>query len=368
MKIDYYYEYPVDDRVKGVVMEVLQNRVHYAGKYSEGLEQGIADLCGVKHGVAANSGSSSLLMILHALGIGPGDEVIIPANTYVANAECVIVRGARPVFADCTADTMNLDPAAFEAAITPRTKAVIAVHKYGHPVDMDPIVAIARRRGIKVIENGCHALGALYKGRRVGSLGDCGFFALSHKLLSVCGMGGVTVTDDKRLATLVTQLRHHGRHGLHEHEYEMNCVGYNMRINEMQAAIGCVQLPLLDSWNAQRRENAAVYTRLIREAGLPVTPPVAKDYASHVYLHYVVRVKESRDRLLPFMNANGVEAKCHYPIPLHQQGPIVEAVGRQGPFPDAERACAEVMSLPCDPNMNEEKMRAVVDTMRRFFA
>ena len=198
MKIDYYYEYPVDEAIKRVVMEVLEGRVHYAGKYTDELESGIAASCGVTHGVSANSATSILLMTLHAMGIGPGDEVIVPANAYVANAECVIHRGARPVFVECDPDTHCLDPQAFEAAIGPKTKAVIVVHNYGHPADLEPIVTAARKRGVKVIENACHALGALYRGQPVCSFGDAGFVALSHKILSVCGMGGVLVTRDRK--------------------------------------------------------------------------------------------------------------------------------------------------------------------------
>ncbi len=368
MRLAYYFDYPIDDEIKRVVLEVLEGRVHYAGKYTEGLEAGIADLCGVSYGVAANSGSSSLLMILDALGVGPGDEVIIPANAYVANAECVIKRGGRPMFADCADDTLCLDPTAFADAITTRTKAVIIVHTYGHPADMDAILEIARRRGITVIENGCHALGARYHGRPIGSFGDVAFFALSHKLLSICGMGGMTVTNDQSLATRIRHLRHHGRHGLHEHEYEMNCIGYNMRINELQAAIGYVQLRSLEVWNAQRRQNAGLYGAAIRGAGLPIRPPLEKEGAYHVYLHYVVRIPGQRDALLTFMNDHGIEAKCHYPLPNHLQPPIREAVGMQGPFPVSERTCQEVMSLPCDPNIDGPKIAAVIDVMGRFFA
>jgi dTDP-4-amino-4,6-dideoxygalactose transaminase len=367
MKIDYYYEYPITDEVKQVVMEVLEGRVHYAGKYTEGLEVGLARLSDAKYGVSSNSGSSALLMILHAMGIGPGDEVVVPTNGYVANAECVINRGAHPVFADCEPDTMCLDPNSLEAAITDKTKAVIAVHKYGHPADMDPILEIARARGIKVIENGCHALGARYKGHRVGSMGDAGFFALSHKLLSVCGMGGMVVTDDPELATSIKHLRHHGREGLAESEYVMNSIGYNMRINEMQAAIGCVQMKSLDAWNAQRHENSSIYTRLIRSRNLPVSTPVEKGYAHHVYLHYVIRVPQNRDGLLQYVNERGVEVKCHYPIPCHLQEPIVKAIGQQGPFPVSEQACREVLSLPCDPNMDDAKMTHIVDLLGAYF-
>ena len=272
------------------------------------------------------------------------------------------------MFADCADDTLCLDPTAFADAITTRTKAVIIVHTYGHPADMDAILEIARRRGITVIENGCHALGARYHGRPIGSFGDVAFFALSHKLLSICGMGGMTVTNDQSLATRIRHLRHHGRHGLHEHEYEMNCIGYNMRINELQAAIGYVQLRSLEVWNAQRRQNAGLYGAAIRGAGLPIRPPLEKEGAYHVYLHYVVRIPGQRDALLTFMNDHGIEAKCHYPLPNHLQPPIREAVGMQGPFPVSERTCQEVMSLPCDPNIDGPKIAAVIDVMGRFFA
>jgi dTDP-4-amino-4,6-dideoxygalactose transaminase len=367
MKIDYYYEYPVDDAIKDVVMEVLEGRVHYAGKYTDELESGVANTCGVTHGVSANSATSVLLMTLHALGIGPGDEVIVPANSYVANAECVIHRGARPVFVDCDLDTSCINVDAFEAAVGPKTKAVIVVHNYGHPADVGPIVEISRKHGIKVIENACHALGALYKGQPVGSIGDVAFVALSHKLLSVCGMGGVLVTRDGALADTVNELRHHGRHGLHEHEYAMSRVGYNFRLNEMQAAIGTVQLKSLEAWNDARRANAAIYTHHIQKAGLPIEVPVQKNYATPVYLHYVVRVADRRDELKTFLNEQGIEAKIHYPLPNHLQQPIIDTVGRQGPFPAAERSCAEVLSLPCDPGMNESRIHLVVDTMRQFF-
>lgn len=368
MKLDYYFEYPVDQAIKQAVMEVLEGRVHYAGKYTDRLESGVARVCGVTHGVSANSATSALLMTLQAMGIGRGDEVIVPANGYVANAECVIHRGARPVFVDCDPDTACIDAAAFEAAIGPRTKAVIVIHNFGHPADLAPIVAAARGHGLKVIENACHALGALYNGQPVGSFGDAGFVALSHKLLSVCGTGGVMVTRDPRLADTVNELRHHGRHHLREHEYAMQCIGYNFRLNEMQAAIGAVQLGSLEGWNAARRANAAIYTRYLEQARLPLQLPVQRSYATPVYLHYVIRVPRVREGLRTYLREQGIEAKVHYPIPNHLQRPLIEAAGAQGPFPAAERSCDEVLSLPCDPGMDDTRIRWVVDTIKQYFA
>jgi dTDP-4-amino-4,6-dideoxygalactose transaminase len=365
MDIDYYHEYPITEDIKRVVLEVLQARVHYYGKYTDGLEAGIARLSGVGYGVAVNSGTSALLVTLAALGVGRGDEVIVPANGYVAVAECPIHLGARSVCADCTPGTMCLDPAGVEAAVTPNTKAVIVIHQHGHPADLDDILAVARRHNLKVIENGCHALGARYKGRPIGSFGDAAFFALSRKLLSVCGTGGVMVTNDPQVADRARRLRHHGWPGYRD--YEMTTLGYNFRMNEIQAAIGYMQLESLPSWFVRRRENADLYTREFGRLDVPVRPPVEEPHVNRVFLHYVVRVPGRRNDLLKFLHSHGVEAKVHYSIPIHRQPPIVHAVGAQGPFPVAEQVCDEILSLPCHPGVSDANVKFTAATVGRFF-
>ena len=257
-----------------------------------------------------------------------------------------------------------------EAAIGPKTKAVIALHNYGHPADMAPILEIANKHGLKVIENVCHALGALYKGKPVGSYGDAGFLSVSHKILSVCGTGRIVLTDDEAIASTIYELRLHGRKGAQElhRDYEMQNVGYNFHMTEMSAAVGAKQLDVVESWNVTRRAVADMYTSLLEEADLPLKLLVEKDYATRVYLHYVVRVPRVRDELKAFLADQDIEAKVHYPIATHLQAPIVAVAGQQGPFPVTEQSCAEVLSLPCHPGMDDSRIQYVVDAMRRVFA
>ena len=337
----------------------------------------LAAWSGRRHGVTANSGTSVCLLALDAKRVGPGDEVILPANGYVGVLSAVVKRGATPVFAEVDAETSNIRPDAVAAAVTPRTKAVVAIHDYGFPCDMDPIMETAKRHGLFVIEDAAHALGAEYKGRRAGGIGDMGFFSFSGKMITIFGPGGGAVTDDRALAEDMSSLRDQGR-VRDEHIsfirrtdtqwYDQRWVGYNMHMTELCAALGRIDLGRLPQYVAHRRKGAAYYTARFQEAGVPLRLPPSRPWAAPSYLHYTVWSPE-RDALRETLAERGVEAIALYPSPLHLLKPVMEQYHtRAGQFPVAERLCAETLSLPVGPHMSDDKLAYVADAVIGHFA
>jgi dTDP-4-amino-4,6-dideoxygalactose transaminase len=332
------------------------------GREVEAFESEFAAYCGARHCVGVGNGLEALSLILRGYGIGAGDEVIVPSNTYIATWLAASQNGARPVPVEPDPATFNLDPARLERAITPRTRAVIAVHLYGLPADMNRILEVARRRGIKVIEDAAQSHGARYQGRRAGALGDAaGFSFYPSKNLGAFGDGGAVVTDDAQLAGRIAALRNYGSRKRYEHEIQ----GGNSRLDELQAALLRVKLRHLDEWNARRRACAKLYASLLpgSRLTLPSEPP-ATEHAWHMF---VIRTAQ-RDALQRFLEARGVGTLIHYPVPPHRQ-PAYQDLGlREGALPVSEAIHREVLSLPIGPHVSEQDVRYVAGAVMEFLA
>ncbi len=320
-------------------------------------EEEFAAYCGVRHCVGLNSGTSALHLALLAVGVRPGDEVITTPNTFIATAETISYVGARPVFVDIHPATANLDPERIEAAITARTRAIVPVHLYGRPADLDPILALAARHDLPVVEDACQAHGARYRGRRVGGFGQAAAFSFyPTKNLGAYGEGGALTTDSDGVARLARALRHHGetRRYLHEH------IGYNYRMEGFQGAVLRVKLRRLDAWTARRQEIARVYRA--RLAGARVEIPEDDPRAESVYPLFVVYV-DARDQVREALAARGVGTAVHYPRPIHLQTAYAWLGHLPGSFPHAERACERVLSMPLYPEMTIEQAEYAARTL-----
>jgi dTDP-4-amino-4,6-dideoxygalactose transaminase len=296
-------------------------------------------------------------MALRAYEIGPGDDVITAANTFIATVLSIVAVGARPVLVEMDACTYNMDPAAFEAAVTSRTRAVMPVHLYGQPANLEPILAIAKRHNLLVIEDAAQAHGARYKGRRVGGFGHAAAFSFyPGKNLGAYGDGGAVVTNDERIAEKVRQLRNYGQRAKYYHEL----LGTNSRLDTLQAAVLRVKLGHLDQWNAARREHAAAYRREL--ASVPIGLPGVLPDVEHVYHLYVVEV-ENRSRFQAELQNKGISTGLHYPIPVHLQKACTSLGYQPGSFPHTERASERILSLPMFPEMTREQLRYVVEAL-----
>jgi dTDP-4-amino-4,6-dideoxygalactose transaminase len=349
----------IKPEVDAAIQAVVDSAAFINGPQVRAFEEAFAAFCGARHAVGVQSGTAALHLALMACDVGPGDEVIVPSMTFIATAEMIGRLGARPVFVDVDPRTCNLDPGALEKAVTPRTRAVIPVHLYGQPAEMDAILAIARRNGLRVIEDAAQAHGAEYRGRRVGTLGDVAVFSFyPGKNLGAYGDGGALVTNDGNVAEQVRLLHNHGRRSKYTHEKE----GFNYRLDTLQAAVLEAKLPHLDAWTIARRHNAELYRQYL--SGLPVELPYEAPHVRSVYHLFVIRVTR-RDEVLAHLRANGVGAGVHYPIPLHMQ-PAYEYLGAQpGDLPVSWAAAQEILSLPMYPELTEEQIQQVVDTLRR---
>ena len=366
-----------NDEVRRKGLAVLDTGRSYGGEDTQRFEVELARTAGTRYGVVANSGTSSLLLALEALGIGPGDEVIMAATAYVGVLASVVKAGARPVFVDADYETRNISPDAVRAAIAPRTRAIVPVHMYGFPCDLDPIVEAARAHGAVVIEDAAHALGASYKDRPVGGIGEAGFFSFSGKMITVFGPGGAAVTSNRQLAEDMSSLRDQGRIRSEELSfirrtdgawYDQAWIGHNMHMTEICAALGRIQLRSLGEFTAHRRRAAAYYTQRFRDADLPLGLPPARPWANPCYLHYSI-CTPARDGLRSHLRNREIEASIHYPTPLHMLTPVRARYGTSpGQFPVAERLCGEVLSLPVGPHMTPAMQEEVADAVVDFFA
>jgi dTDP-4-amino-4,6-dideoxygalactose transaminase len=325
-------------------------------------EQAFAAFCGGAHGVAVNTGTSALHLALLAAGVGPGDEVITVPFTFMATVSAIDYTGAKPVLIDIDPSTYTMDPKALEAAITPKTKAVIPVHLYGQPADMDPILAIAKRHGLVVIEDACQAHGAEYKGRRTGS-GSMGHMACFSfypgKNLGACGEGGMVVTDDLAFARQVRMLRDWGA----EKKYEHVMKGYNFRMDGVQGAVLRVKLKHLERWTEARRAAARHYDELL--GGIGITPPAARSDVRHVYHLYVIRTAQ-RQALQEALAARGIQSGIHYPTPIHLLPAFSDLKHGVGDFPHSEKAAREVLSLPMFPELSRAQCEEVTAALKAF--
>ncbi|MBN1605526.1 MAG: DegT/DnrJ/EryC1/StrS family aminotransferase [Polyangiaceae bacterium] len=339
---------------------VLSSGRYILGEQTRAFETEFAGYIGVTHAVGVGSGTEALHLALRACDVGPGDEVITVAHTAVATVAAVELSGATPVLVDVEPETLTLDPNRFEQAVTERTRAVIPVHLYGHPVDMDPLLGVARRRGLRVIEDAAQAHGALYHGRRVGSLGDAGCFSFyPTKNLGAFGDGGAVVTDDTALAERVRLLREYGW----AERYVSHVSGYNSRLDELQAAVLRVKLRWLDEANAARARLAALYREGLADRGL--TLPIVRQGAQHAHHLYVVRSQE-RDALRAHLESRGVGSLVHYPVPVHLQPAYRDRLPGSESLPVTELAARQVLSLPMFPELTPSDASRVVETIGEF--
>jgi dTDP-4-amino-4,6-dideoxygalactose transaminase len=332
----------------------------------ERLEQDVAAFCGAKHGIAVNSGTDALLLSMMALGIGAGDEVITPPFTFVATVETVALLGATPVFADIDPQTFNLDPAAVEAKITPRTRAIMPVHLFGQMADMEELTRIASAHDLPLIGDAAQAIGCEHRGRHVAQwsvLTTLSFYPTKN--LGAAGDGGMILTSDDALNTRLRALRFHGTNGPYRYQY----VGVCSRLDGLQAAVLNVKLPHLADWNEGRRQNAAFYRQAL--SGIDgLTLPECRPENVHTYHQFTVRVSGDgrRDALRTFLSERGVASGVFYPYPLHLEAAYLRYGHTPGDFPESERACDEVLSLPIVPELTPEQRAYVAETVRAFFA
>jgi dTDP-4-amino-4,6-dideoxygalactose transaminase len=357
---------PIRDDVLAVVTRVCDSQYFILGPEVEALERELAVMLDVGHAVGVSSGTDALLVAMMALGIGAGDEVVVPTYSFFATAGCVSRLGARPVFVDIDPITFNIDPAAAAAAFGPKTRAIIPVHLYGQSADMDPILAAARARGVAVIEDAAQAIGARYRGRCVGSLGELGCFSFfPSKNLGAFGDGGLVTTNDAQLAEKIRLLRGHGMHPKYYHRM----IGGNFRLDALQAAVLRVKAPHLAAWTEARRRNADRYRALFAELEGPhaIGLPVALEGNYHIYNQFVVRVP-GRDGLRAHLAGQGIGTEIYYPVPFHLQECFADLGYAPGAFPHAEQAAAESLALPIYGELTEDQQRAVVEAIADYYA
>jgi dTDP-4-amino-4,6-dideoxygalactose transaminase len=350
---------PLRSEIDAAIGQVIDSGAFAGGPFVAAFEECFAAFCGCTWCIGVGSGTDALWLTLLACGVGPGDEVITVPNTFMATAEAITYCGARPVFVDVDALTYTMDPALIEEAITPRTKAIIPVHLFGQPADMDSILEIARSHGLLVIEDAAQAHGAEYRGQRAGSLGDAGCFSFyPGKNLGALGEAGAVVTNDPELQKKICILRDHGQ----IHKYRHAMVGWNARMDGIQAAVLNVKLRHLQTGNELRRAHAAKYDEALSDIE-NVMPPFTADYAKHVYHIYAIRVPR-RDEIVQLLAKMGVGCGIHYPVPIHLQD-AYHSLGYQiGTFPIAERTARQFISLPMFPELTSAQIQLVTKSLK----
>ena len=349
------------EKLDAAYHRVLDNSYFIQGKECEAFDKEFAEYCGAEYCIGVANGLDALLLVLKALEIGAGDEVIVPSNTFIATALAVSYTGATPVFVEPELETYNIDVTRIEAAITDKTKAIMPVHLQGRPADMDPIMEIAKKYNLWVIEDAAQAHGTLYKGKKVGTLGDAaGFSFYPGKNLGALGDGGAVVTNNKEIADKVRAIGNYGSDYKYHHIYK----GTNSRLDEIQAAFLRVKLPELDKWNAARVEIAQKYFEGIKnpKIALPLAPT---EEFGHIYHVFVVRCKE-RDALEKYLADNGIGTVKHYPYPMHLQDCYKDLGLKEGDLPIAEEISNTVLSLPMYYGMTEEQVQYVIDVINQF--
>jgi dTDP-4-amino-4,6-dideoxygalactose transaminase len=338
---------------------VLDTADFVLGEEVSRFESRISEYCGVKYALGVNSGTDALFLCLKAYGIGVGDEVITAPNSFLASASVIAATGARPVFVDIRED-LNIDPYLIEAKVTCKTRAIIPVHLTGKPADMDPIVKIAQKHGLKVVEDAAQAIGAEYRGKKTGALGDAGCFSLHPlKTLNACGDGGFITTNDTEIYRTLVQLRNIGL----KNRDESDSWGYNSRLDSIQAAILNVKFKYLDQWTEARHKNAAYYIENLQGV---VMVPQEQEQERSVYHTFVIRA-ERRNELQDHLLENGIESKIHYPIPIHLQGAAFSLGYKKGDFPVCEKVSGMILSLPVYQGLFEEDLMYVVAKIKEFY-
>lgn len=351
----------VTKEMKEAVMHVLDGTDFIMGEEVQRFESEFAKMHNVKEAVAVSSGTTALTLALLACEVKPKDEVLTVPNSFISTANCAIYVGATPTFVDVDLETYNINVDEIEKRITGRTKAIIPVHLFGHPADMDPVMEIAEKYGLYVIEDACQAHGSSYKGRKVGSIGHIGCFSFyPSKNVTVCGDGGLITTNDEQISEKIRILRDYGRISKYVHA----TLGYNARLNDVHAAIGRIQLKHLDEWNKRRRKDAKIYNDLLKNEN--VVTPLEKEWAYHVYYMYAIRSK-SRDKLKTWLEKSNVQTGIHFPVPIHLQPLYRERFGyTEGTYPVSERISKEILSLPVHPSMTENDLHYVAQKIHEF--
>lgn len=341
------------------LQKVLDNTAFASGPFVSQFEKEFAMFCQADSATGLGSGTTALWAAIRGLGIGGGDKVITTPNTFIATAEAISFAGAKPVFVDIDEQTYNMDPQLLEAAITTKTKAIIPVHLYGQTADMDPIMEIAKAKGLFVIEDACQAHGAKYKGQRAGSIGDAGCFSFyPGKNLGAYGEAGAVVTNNTRLTENMRMFRDHGQ----GKKYYHSMIGWNARMDGFQGAVLSVKLKYLNQWNESRRKNARLYNELLANVDSIITPQEAS-YAKHIYHLYVIRT-QNRDAFIAALAEDEVFCGIHYPVPLHLQDAYSSLGYEKGDFPVAEKCCEQLVSLPMFPELTSEQIGYVVEKIK----
>ena len=346
------------DEIDAAVRDVFESCHFILGPNVTALEEELPGLCDAKFGVSVNSGTDAIVIALAACGVGPGDEVITTPYTFVATTEAVMIVGAKPVYVDIDPNTFNIDPAKIEAAITPKTKAILPVHLYGQCADIEEIGKIAEKHGLKLVSDGAQAIGAAHKGKGIGAYGEAATLSFfPTKNLGACGDGGMILTNDEALAARCKQLRFHGM----DKTYAYELVGYCSRLDEIQAAVLRVKLRKMREWNEARRANAHYYIEVLSD--LPLGLPISQPENYHIYHQFTLRYPK-RDELKARLTERDVGCAVYYPSPLHLQPAYASLGHKSGDFPEAERACAEVLSLPVFPELSAEDRATVAGAVR----
>jgi dTDP-4-amino-4,6-dideoxygalactose transaminase len=351
----------IKPEIDNAIQNVINNTDFILGKDVELFEKEFARFCGVKYCVGLDNGSSALELGMHALGIGDGDEVITPANSFIASSSNISFTGARPVLVDCDPKTYNINPDAIESAVTKKAKAIMPVHLYGQPANMDRILEIAKKYKLFVIEDACQAHGADFKGKMIGSFGNFAAFSFyPGKNLGAYGDGGALTTNSKEIYENIQMMRNYGQ----KEKYHHLALAWNRRLDTIQAAVLLVKLKYLKKWNMARKKIAFLYNKFLED--LPVETPKIDDNVNHVFHLYVIRTKK-RDDLANFLKEKGVNTGIHYPIPIHLQKAYKNLGYKRGDFPITEKYSSEVLSLPMYPELTDEEVYYIARRITEFF-
>jgi len=357
--IDLQREYTeISGEIREAIERVLKSGWFILGGEVKKFEENFSKYVGTRYGIGVNSGSDALFLAIKALGIGNGDEVITVSHTYISTVDAIVRNEAKPVFVDIDPDMYSINVAKIKEKITEKTRAILPVHIYGHPADMDPIMEIAKKYNLFVVEDACQAHGAEHKGKKVGGISDLGCFSFYPiKNLGAYGDGGIVLTNNEELAEKLRMLRNYGQLKKYYHDF----IGVNSRLDEIQAAILRVKLKYLDEWNEKRRKIVKLYNESLEDSG--VITPIEKEYARHVYHLYVIRCK-NRDKLQQHLLKNGIRTQIHYPVPVHKQKAYLN-LGFNVHLPVTEKICNEILSLPMHPWLNHEEVSKIAEVIRK---
>lgn len=351
----------IKSEVNSAIKRVLESTHYILGEEVKQFEKKFAKFTDSKYAVGVSSGLSALELGMRTLRIGPDDEVITPVNSFIASSSAISFTGAKPVLVDCEETSFNIDPKKIEEKITTKTKAIMPVHLYGRPAEIDQILKIAKKYKLYILEDACQAHGAKYKGKKVGSIGTFGAFSFyPGKNLGAYGDGGIITTNDEKLTQVVRSMRNYGQAKKYHHEF----LAWNSRLDTIQATVLLVKLKYLNTWNKARLKNAYIYNKLLK--GLPVITPEIPEDSTHVFHLYIIRTTK-RDQLADYLNKNGISTGLHYPIPIHLQEAYKTLGYSKGDFPVAEKMASEILSLPMFPELKESEIEYITKHIKIYF-